>query len=603
MQTSSLSNVSSPPITPASSIGPGAARHERNTLDGSATPFVPGAGKKVTIKNALGQEVDLKNQRPPPSPTVPNSPARRPPIRMETEEERLKRLAVEEERVKKEVEKARKEAEEKERKEAEERERKRREEEERERAKKAAEEKERLRKEAEEKERLRKEAEEQERLRKEEEEQREKLRREEEAREQEKLRKEEEQRVQREAEEAERARKEAEEKAKAAAAAAPEPQPSEATEEGEVEETPADKSAPADETKDKPAEKASLRIDTTILNGDGSKRRPGPLDLSGAKPTSMVSAGPSVLANARHIDDFSQVTYPAGVSSPIAENAPAAHKPRHYSRDFLLQFMPICTEKPDNLPPLDVLGLQPDQSYQIARGGSSRRQASVSGSMGPPANAARAQAAVSGLGISGIGGKSGSGFNMGQFATPANKLSSDERFAMSNRSSSISSSGPGGMPFGRPTPMVRSSSQGGPGGTGMGHRTRSKRGEKRGESKTNANASQTSSSFGPAGVSQLAGVPLEPVAPLEISANRWQAGSTRKAAAADGDSPEVVERKVKALLNKLTMERFDSISDQIIGWANKSETEKDGRILIQVDRKSTRLNSSHSGESRMPSSA
>ncbi|KZV97948.1 ARM repeat-containing protein [Exidia glandulosa HHB12029] len=49
-------------------------------------------------------------------------------------------------------------------------------------------------------------------------------------------------------------------------------------------------------------------------------------------------------------------------------------------------------------------------------------------------------------------------------------------------------------------------------------------------------------------------------------------------------SAKVVERKVKGLLNKLTMERFDSISDQIIDWANKSEKEKDGRTLIQVIR-------------------
>ncbi|KAF8271193.1 armadillo-type protein [Lactarius quietus] len=51
-----------------------------------------------------------------------------------------------------------------------------------------------------------------------------------------------------------------------------------------------------------------------------------------------------------------------------------------------------------------------------------------------------------------------------------------------------------------------------------------------------------------------------------------------------GESPDVVERTVKALLNELTMERFDSISDQIIAWANKSEEEKDGRTLIQVTR-------------------
>jgi len=50
----------------------------------------------------------------------------------------------------------------------------------------------------------------------------------------------------------------------------------------------------------------------------------------------------------------------------------------------------------------------------------------------------------------------------------------------------------------------------------------------------------------------------------------------RKAFQADADSSEVVDRKVKGLLNKLTMEKFDSISDQIIEWANKSENEKVG---------------------------
>ncbi|KAF9031269.1 hypothetical protein BDZ89DRAFT_632687 [Hymenopellis radicata] len=49
----------------------------------------------------------------------------------------------------------------------------------------------------------------------------------------------------------------------------------------------------------------------------------------------------------------------------------------------------------------------------------------------------------------------------------------------------------------------------------------------------------------------------------------------RKLVAMTLESPEIVELKVKGLLNKLTMEEFDSISDQIIAWANKSENEKD----------------------------
>jgi hypothetical protein len=76
---------------------------------------------------------------------------------------------------------------------------------------------------------------------------------------------------------------------------------------------------------------------------------------------------------------------------------------------------------------------------------------------------------------------------------------------------------------------------------------------------------------------------LDPVVPLQATENRWDG----KAIQVDQDSPELVERKVKGLLNKLTMEKFASISDQIIAWANKSEMpeEKDGRTtLIQVIR-------------------
>jgi translation initiation factor 4G len=72
----------------------------------------------------------------------------------------------------------------------------------------------------------------------------------------------------------------------------------------------------------------------------------------------------------------------------------------------------------------------------------------------------------------------------------------------------------------------------------------------------------------------------DPVVPLQASENRWD----RKAIQADQDSPELVERKVKGLLNKLTMEKFASISDQIIAWVNKSEKGKAGRTLIPVVR-------------------
>ena len=77
---------------------------------------------------------------------------------------------------------------------------------------------------------------------------------------------------------------------------------------------------------------------------------------------------------------------------------------------------------------------------------------------------------------------------------------------------------------------------------------------------------------------------LDPVVPLQASEDRWDGKFMRYCMRVDRDSPLVVECKVRGLLNKLTMEKFASISDQIIAWANKSEKEKDGRTLIQVIR-------------------
>ncbi|KAJ3730680.1 armadillo-type protein [Lentinula raphanica] len=76
------------------------------------------------------------------------------------------------------------------------------------------------------------------------------------------------------------------------------------------------------------------------------------------------------------------------------------------------------------------------------------------------------------------------------------------------------------------------------------------------------------------------GVSLEIVTTLHLTAKRRKA---KALASVVQESPELVDRKVKALLNKLTLENFDSISDQIIAWANKSEKEIDGpKTLIRV---------------------
>lgn len=258
-----------------------------------------------------------------------------------------------------------------------------------------------------------------------------------------------------------------------------------------------------------------------------------------------------------------------------------------------MQFMAVCKDKPDMLPPLDAIGLEPtEQHYAMSRGGSGRHRQS-SQNLGPPGM--QRQNSGLGLGIAGFGGKNAAGaFSMGNFSTPnATKMSSEERFALANngRVASVGAgggAGPGGMQFnrgGQNTPMARTTSQGG----GMGsNRTRSKRGEKRNEgNKVNAHPQQGGGHFNQNNhhnQQQQQQDFLGPVVPLKASENRWVAPAQGKKPVVDENTPEFVDKKVKGLLNKLTMEKFDSISDQIIAWANKSETEKDGRTLIQVIR-------------------
>ncbi|KAH9942185.1 uncharacterized protein BXZ73DRAFT_87857 [Epithele typhae] len=584
--TSSLSSVnSSTPSTPSTSQASAASR----LPNPNASVFTPKRG--VTIKSVSGQEVKFDGfKRPtaaPTTPITPNSPARRAIPITHPDEAKKKKEAEEqkerEEKLKKEAEeKAKKEAEEKAEKEAEDK------------AKKEAEEKRRAEEEA------RKKKEQEERVLKEE-----RLRQEAEEKahkEAEKAaRKAAEEKEQREAEQ--RAKQEAEAKAKAeaeaaaaaaaataataavaaaaAAAAAAKEAASEEREEGEVEEpehmNDTDEAA-REEAKDKVSDKATLRIDTALSAPEG-KRRPGRLDLSGTKSTVIPAALPSALATARIIEDIQSIQYPVGISSPKPElNVNAKQGKFRYDREFLMQFMAICKEKPDSLPPLDAIGLEPNESMPMTRGGSHGHRHRTSSSSGMP-NTAR-QPSV-GLGLTGFQKPQGNPFNMGNFATAPQKLgTSEERFAAS-RTPSLSGS-PAGMPFGRPAPMVRSSSQGGPGAHPSSGRTRSQRGNRRGGEKERTGGPGSGSQFGQLAPGQLS---LEPVAPLEASANRWQPNSlTKKGAPPDQDSPEIVDRKVKSLLNKLTMERFDSISDQIITWANKSETEQDGRTLIQVIR-------------------
>jgi translation initiation factor 4G len=585
------------------------------------------------IKNEDGTEVNLEalkkhSPQPPTVPIPPPSPVttsrRTASVRIESEESKRKReeQARLEQETKDAEERAKIEAEERKRKEEEEAKRKeeeaKRKEEEAKRKEEEAKRKEEEQEQEREQERVRKEEEERERLRVEEEDRKrnEEARLEEERKKAEKD-KEEKERAEREAEErrqqetlrCEEAQLEAEEAqdvVESPSEDSKEPEEGEVIENGEIVETQVN----GDFTSKPPkAPKEALRIDTSSMPPPSEipRRRPGPLDINAAKRD--MSAPPlSALATARNIERLQDIEYPEGVRSPredlnkdakdgkfrylnIVRALSICSPSRRYDRDFLMQFMQLCKDKPPNLPPLDILGIEPvDQStFNMTRGGSGRHRQPASAMTPTPR-----QNSV-GLGISsGFGPKPGavpSPFAMGQFATQTSKLTSEERFLLSTGGarSASASGGPASLQFGRPAAMTRTASQGGPGGHPMGsNRTRSKRGDRRTDANRVGYSQQgplEGSGFGAPGAIPILGAAFEPVAPLEMSANRWVAGSTvRKPGVTDTESPELVDRKVRSLLNKLTMEKFDSISDQIITWANKSENEKDGRTLIQVIR-------------------
>ncbi|ODQ66664.1 ARM repeat-containing protein, partial [Nadsonia fulvescens var. elongata DSM 6958] len=83
--------------------------------------------------------------------------------------------------------------------------------------------------------------------------------------------------------------------------------------------------------------------------------------------------------------------------------------------------------------------------------------------------------------------------------------------------------------------------------------------------------------------------PLEPVEPLVRSENAWTPRLKKEKEVNPSEitsetrmAPEIVQRKVNSLLNKMTLEKFDKISGQILDIAAQSKYEDDGRTLRQV---------------------
>lgn len=317
------------------------------------------------------------------------------------------------------------------------------------------------------------------------------------------------------------------------------------------------------------------------------KPKPAHLKLETNKNVERAEPTPGMqaLKSARFLEIKEEAKYPEGFKSPNPALNQSVRKGRAYDKDFLLQFQNVFKEKPSvdwDQKVKDTLG--PSDEPGSARGPASAR--------GTP---------------SGMGGRQGSrggsnfamGGAMGQFGGPMGAprapvpsgTTSEQRFQMSNM---------GGPP--RPgMPMARGPSQLGMGAPGVGMSrqnsmqmggigpnsprnasTRGKGGSKRDDRQQSKRQEQEMANKMPLTAHM-------DIAPLEKSTGGWKATSigqpTMAGPAPGGEgnmAPDMVQRKVKAALNKMTPEKFDKIADQILEIAGQSKNESDGRTLRQV---------------------
>ncbi|CAO3695160.1 unnamed protein product [Rhizopus stolonifer] len=234
------------------------------------------------------------------------------------------------------------------------------------------------------------------------------------------------------------------------------------------------------------------------------------------------------------ISDPNTIEYPATV-----ENPPFKVNGRFtYSVDFLKLFSTLCTDKSAELAKWDETL---NSAIDTKTSGPNAPRERSNGHRGQNSN-------VSTFKVGSRDGRMEMGkFNTGRPLNPRNNNSSNGMF------------------------MERQGSSNGRGGNAGGRGGR-------GGMKVIRNPSQQQNA--PA-------VSTEPVVPLEKTENRWvptTLNQTKSVEHSDDGllSQEVIIRKVKSLLNKLTVEKFDPISAQIFEFARQSEKEDDGKSLRTV---------------------
>jgi translation initiation factor 4G len=312
-----------------------------------------------------------------------------------------------------------------------------------------------------------------------------------------------------------------------------------------------------------------------------------PLNTKPVEPP-QPSAALQSLKSARFLTVLNSSIYPPNINSPNpALNSAVAAKGKSfkYDKEFLLQFQKVFTEKPSLEFAEQVKNLIGEGDGGSARSASTRQSSSMGPRQGSNRNPPGAFAMGS-FGAVGAGGK-----------TLPPGTTSAERFAMSTGTMSrppinpmASFNRPGGaFPGGSQMTRTPSSSA----MNAMPHSPRQQSRQRGGSKRDGYQSSNAKQEAQAAKTMPLtAGMELKPI---QVSATGWKprsiganqaatgaAGPAPGAALAGHMEPDMVQRKVKAALNKMTPEKFDKIADQILAIAAQSKDEADGRTLRQV---------------------
>jgi translation initiation factor 4G len=321
------------------------------------------------------------------------------------------------------------------------------------------------------------------------------------------------------------------------------------------------------------------------------RERPAALTLETSKQVEppQPSAAMKALQSARFLEDVGSIRYPTAVASPnpaLNKSAPADRKFK-YNKEFLLQFQNVFKEKPSldwDARIRDTIG---DGSESSARPGSARTPSN----MGARSTSNR-PSVMQGFGVMGT-------FNAPPRAGPANLppgTTSAERFALSNQGG-MGGQRAGPMPsnpfaFGRPAgvPLVGPSmSRNSSSNALAGQNPSSPRvgGSQRGNPRVGSKRDRVPPKRMEEENKNMPLTASMDLKPIQTSSSGWKPRSIGQTGGAgpapDGHMPpDVVQRKVKGLLNKMTPEKFERIADQILEIAAQSKNESDGRTLRQV---------------------